>query len=212
MKRGLIKKLAVGGILTALVFLATYYLMVPFPPGYFNLGDVVIIASVLALDWKIGIVSAALGSALADVATGSFAIYAPFTFVIKGLMALIVWLVSMPADRISKNRIVMHATNQSVEKIALTGIGKIKAVLRRLTPVVGEAAILLLASIMGEIVMIGGYFAADTILFGVATAVGGLIIPNTFQAVAGAVGGFLLGLILRKLKLRNLIEPPKKQA
>lgn len=81
------KKLTYGGVFGALVFLGTWILQIPIVFGYLNLGDGIILASALLLG-PFAAVPAAIGSALADIAAG-YAIYAPFTFVIKGLVALI---------------------------------------------------------------------------------------------------------------------------
>ena len=188
MKSGLIKKLAVGGLLTALVFLATYFLKIPITipggSGYLNLGDVVIIASVLALDWKVGAVAAILGSTLADIA-GGWLLYAPFTFVIKGVMAIIIWLVSLPAEK----------------------VGKLKPLILLLAAVAGEA-IMIGGYFVADLVIYGWLPLPGMIL---PTAV--INLPfSAIQAVAGVVVGLGLGLILIKYKLRNMLETPKKQA
>jgi len=88
MGRNEIRKIAYGGVLTALVLVSTMFLKVPNGfQGYINLGDGVIFASALILGPFAGLVGA-LGSALADVFT-AYAIYAPGTFLIKGAMGLV---------------------------------------------------------------------------------------------------------------------------
>ena len=56
--------------------------------GYINLGDCVVLLSGWLLSPLYGFLAAGLGSALADVLSG-YTLYAPATFIIKGLMALI---------------------------------------------------------------------------------------------------------------------------
>ena len=56
--------------------------------GYINLGDGVVLLAGWLLSPIYGFLAAAVGSALADVFAG-YVIYAPATFLIKGLMALI---------------------------------------------------------------------------------------------------------------------------
>lgn len=80
-------KLTYGGVLGALIFLGTYILKVPIVNGYIHLGDGIILLSAIILG-PYAAVPAAIGSALADLASG-YAMYAPFTFVIKALMAVI---------------------------------------------------------------------------------------------------------------------------
>lgn len=91
--------------MTALTFLATFLLKFPgpIPPGYINLGDAIIIGAALALDIRIVWVAAGIGSALADILSPGAIIFAPFTFVIKSLEALVVWGISRPAGRMSKS-------------------------------------------------------------------------------------------------------------
>jgi uncharacterized membrane protein len=84
-----LKMLCFCAMFAALSCVATL-ISIPLPFGYFNLGDTVVIVCAWCLGAP-GIIAAALGSALADLILG-FAIYAPATAVIKGLMALVAWL------------------------------------------------------------------------------------------------------------------------
>lgn len=87
MNRKQIRMVAYGGILTALVLVATMYLQIPNGQGgNLNLGDGIIFASALIMGPFAGIV-AAIGSLLADLFT--YPQYAPATLIIKGLMGLI---------------------------------------------------------------------------------------------------------------------------
>jgi uncharacterized membrane protein len=82
-------KIAYGGILSAVIMLATWAITVPIPntAGYINLGDGVIFGISVILG-PFAAICAALGSALADLAYAA-PIYMPATFVIKGLMGLL---------------------------------------------------------------------------------------------------------------------------
>ena len=84
------KILVVGGLLAAVVAVATGYLKIPTAIGYFHLGDgfVFLAAAILG---PFGALAAAIGSTLADILAGYF-LYAPVTFLIKGLMGLLVAL------------------------------------------------------------------------------------------------------------------------
>lgn len=79
-------KITYGGVLAAVVMLATYVIVIPIPgnTGYFNLGDGVIfgIATILG---PFAAISAAIGSGLADLVAG-YSIYIPATVIIKGCM------------------------------------------------------------------------------------------------------------------------------
>jgi uncharacterized membrane protein len=86
--RDKILKIAFGGVLTAVIMLATFALKVPIPNqlGYFNLGDGVIFG-VSAILGPFAAICAGLGSALADLTYAP--IYIPGTFLIKGAMGLL---------------------------------------------------------------------------------------------------------------------------
>ena len=85
------KKLVVAALLAALCCVATMIIKIPSPlKGYLNLGDCVVLLSGWLLSPIYGFLAAGLGSALADIFCG-YVTYAPATFVIKGLMALIAY-------------------------------------------------------------------------------------------------------------------------
>ncbi|MCX8130527.1 MAG: ECF transporter S component [Clostridia bacterium] len=108
MNRFSTKKIVVSGLMIALVFIVTYlpFLHIPSPvnQGYFNIGDSVIMIAAILLGRKSGLVVGALGSALADVALGSF-IFAPVTFVVKGIEGYLVGLIAADTDGNSKGNI-----------------------------------------------------------------------------------------------------------
>ena len=84
-----IKRLVVAAIIAALTCVATMIIKIPSPlKGYLNLGDCVVLLAGWVLSPAYAFISAGLGSALADLFLG-YAAYAPATFIIKGLMALV---------------------------------------------------------------------------------------------------------------------------
>jgi len=84
-----IKKIVMAALLAALACVATMIIKIPSPlKGYLNLGDCIVLIAGWLLSPAYGFFAAALGSALADIFSG-YVIYAPATFLIKGLMALI---------------------------------------------------------------------------------------------------------------------------
>ena len=88
-KNGATKKIAIAALLAALTCVTTMIIKIPSPlKGYLNLGDCVVLLSGWMLNPAYGFLAAGLGSALADLFSG-YIVYAPATFVIKGLMALI---------------------------------------------------------------------------------------------------------------------------
>lgn len=84
-----VKRLVLSAILTALCIVATTVIAIPLPfKGYLNLGDVIVLLIAWLLPMRYAFVSAALGSMLSDILLG-YTLYAPATFIIKGLMAII---------------------------------------------------------------------------------------------------------------------------
>ena len=88
MKRNL-KTFVISALFAALICVATMVIKIPSPlKGYINLGDCVVLTAGWMLSPAYAFLAAGLGSAFADIFSG-YATYAPATFVIKGLMALI---------------------------------------------------------------------------------------------------------------------------
>lgn len=86
-----IKRATLAGLVCAAVAIATVFAAVPVPGvqgAYANAGDAAVYASAFMLGRSWGVLAAAVGSGLADILPGS-ALYAPATFVIKGMMAFI---------------------------------------------------------------------------------------------------------------------------
>lgn len=78
-----------AALMAALACVATMIIKIPSPlKGYLNLGDCIVLTAGWLLSPTYGFLAAGLGSALADVFSG-YVTYAPATFIIKGLMALI---------------------------------------------------------------------------------------------------------------------------
>lgn len=73
----------------ALTFVATYIIKIPTPGtgGYIHPGDAFVVLSGIILGPVWGGAAAAIGSALSDILGGYF-VYAPITFLIKGICAL----------------------------------------------------------------------------------------------------------------------------
>lgn len=88
-KKNATQKIVIAALLAALTCVATMIIKIPSPlKGYLNLGDCVVLLAGWTLDPIYGFLAAGLGSALADLFAG-YITYAPATFVIKGLMALV---------------------------------------------------------------------------------------------------------------------------
>lgn len=83
------KKIVMASLMVALICVATMIIKIPSPlKGYLNLGDCIVLVAGWILSPTYAFLAAGLGSALADVFSG-YVTYAPATFVIKGVMAVI---------------------------------------------------------------------------------------------------------------------------
>ena len=81
------KKLVMAALMAALTCVATMMITIPSPlKGYINLGDCLVLTAGWLLSPAYGFLAAGLGSALADLFAG-YVLYAPATFIIKGIMA-----------------------------------------------------------------------------------------------------------------------------
>lgn len=85
--------LLLHALFTALVAVVTIMITIPLigVDGYFNLGDIVIFSFAVISGRFEFFLGAGLGPAIADMVT-PWAIYAPFTFVVKATMYIVVFL------------------------------------------------------------------------------------------------------------------------
>lgn len=155
------RKLTYGGLIGALVFLATYIFSFPIPNGYLNFGDGIILISSVILG-PFAAVPAAIGSILADISAG-FAMYVPFTFVIKGLVAFV------PAMLLRGKKITWKT--------------------------------LVFPFALAELIMVIGYFIADTILWDL----GGIAaVPfNLLQGAFGMIIGIAGSIVVLKSRIKR---------
>jgi len=88
-----VMRIALGGVLSAVIMLATVAFPIPLPNhmGFINFGDGVIFG-VSAILGPFAAIAAALGSSLSDYLLG-YAVYIPATALIKGCMGLLAGIV-----------------------------------------------------------------------------------------------------------------------
>lgn len=85
------QKIVIASMFAALCCVATMIITIPSPlKGYVNLGDCVVLLSGWLLSPAYGFAAAGIGSGLADLFSGYF-VFAPATFIIKGVMSLIAY-------------------------------------------------------------------------------------------------------------------------
>ena len=82
------QKLILASMFAALSCVATMVIQIPAPTGYVNLGDAFVILAGFCLGPAYGFAAGGLGPALADLLLG-YTMYAPGTFLVKGLVAVI---------------------------------------------------------------------------------------------------------------------------
>ncbi len=88
-KKNSTQRIVMAALLASLTCVATMIIKIPSPlKGYLNFGDCIVLLSGWTLNPIYGFLAAGIGSALADLFSG-YVVYAPATFVIKGLMAII---------------------------------------------------------------------------------------------------------------------------
>lgn len=88
-----------ASLFAALVCVATMVIKIPTPlKGYANLGDCVVLVAGWLLSPGYAFLSAGIGSALADVFSG-YVMYAPVTFFIKGVMAVVAFYITSVAGK-----------------------------------------------------------------------------------------------------------------
>ena len=94
MKDNTTKKIVFAALLAALACVATMIIKIPTPlGGYIHAGDAVVVLAGFLVGPVWGALAAGLGSALADVISG-YVLYAPGTFVIKAVVALLAgWII-----------------------------------------------------------------------------------------------------------------------
>ncbi len=97
-----LRYLTVSALWAAIIFLAVFIIKIPLVNGYANIGDALIFTCALLMPLPYAMGAGAIGATLADIVSG-YAIYAPFTFVIKAVMVL--WFIPFKK---SKSKIIKH--------------------------------------------------------------------------------------------------------
>ncbi|MDK2823856.1 MAG: hypothetical protein PWQ67_1062 [Clostridia bacterium] len=105
-----VKKLTLGGLMIALVFVTTFSIKIPIPftQGYIHAGDSMIFIAAILLGWKYGAIAGGVGSALADI-LGGYANWALPTLIIKTIMGALVGWIAKDAkeNESSKNKVIL---------------------------------------------------------------------------------------------------------
>lgn len=178
MKLKKVNNLVLAALFSALICVATVFLTVstPIAGGYINIGDCFVFASIIILPAGYSMLSAGIGSALADIISGH-AIYSPASFVIKALMALAAGLIYTK----SKNAIISE-----------------KAIKHRKTRLIFSK---LAAAFVAECIMCAGYFVYEALILGYGLSAIGNLFPNAVQGVTGIILSVVLATAFEKSKV-----------
>lgn len=116
-----VKTLVTSALFAALICVATMVVKIPSPlKGYINLGDCMVLVAAFLLPPVYSFFAAALGSALADIFSGYF-VYAPATFIIKGLVALSAFFVFKMLSKKTKEEVAEIFSGIVAETLMVIG-------------------------------------------------------------------------------------------
>ena len=159
-----LQKTVMAALLCAVVFVFTF-LSIPMGIGNVNLGDGALLLTVWTLGGPWAAVSAALGSALADLASG-YALYAPATFVIKGAMVAVALL-------------VLHLLSHT----------KLSARIRRLLSAVAAELLMVLGYLVYEAALLGyGAGALVSVPFNAVQGLVAIVVSGVLYEALSRVG------------------------
>ena len=165
MKFNKVKLLVVTALFTALCVVCTMFVSVPMPGtgGYIHFGDAIIMLAATLLPWPFSIFVGAVGGALADIFVAP--VWAPYTLVIKALVALCIS---------NKKQKMLNVRN-------------------------------IIGVIVSFAITIGGYYLAESLIYGNWIAPVASMIGNLIQCVGSAIIFVLLSLTLDKMNFKTKI-------
>ncbi len=100
-----VKEIVKIGLMSALIYISTAAINIPIGPGgVIHLGDSMVFVAAILFGWKNAAFSGAIGMTLFDLLS-PYAVWAPYTFVIKGIMGAIAGAISHGNDRRGSNLI-----------------------------------------------------------------------------------------------------------
>ncbi len=131
-------KLALAALFAALVFVVTSLppISIPATTGYFNLGETIIYTAALVAGPLAGGIAGGVGASLADLYLG-YAVFAPGTFVIKGVEGVLVAFLNQKLQ--SK---ISNMTLRAAVSVVIGGLEMVTGYFLYEQLVLGTAAIL----------------------------------------------------------------------
>ena len=162
-------------MMTAMVMIATTFFKIPNAMGYIHLGDGFVLLAAIILPKKYACFAGGVGAGLADI-YGGYAVWAPWTLVIKIVMVLIVQLFF---DFLTK-----RASN-----------GK------HIAKIVGIPFAELFAYVLAVLWTVSGYYIAQGFISGNWIAPVADVPGNVLQAAVGSIIAILVSVTLGKTSL-----------
>ncbi|SHI34471.1 Uncharacterized membrane protein [Clostridium cavendishii DSM 21758] len=171
-----VRNLTLYGLFIALVYVATRFINIPGPTpgGLFHLGNVMFFTVAIVFGKKAGAISGGIGMALFDI-TSPYAVWAPFTFIIRFAMGYIIGVMAC-------REIVIYEKDS-----------KFKKKFKKIQPIVNNSIGIVLATI----IMIVGYYITEIILYGNIYAPLQSVYGNFMQCVVGTILGLPLASSLK---------------
>ncbi len=167
--------ICISALFAALITVVTaYFPKLPLAVGYVHLGDSLVCLAAAILPLPYSFLACALGGGLADLICG-YAVYAPASFAIKGLTALLF-------------------------RSVLDRSGKVKSIGDREAKIINLRN--LIALVPYAVICVGGYFIYELFIYGVESAIPGLLM-NFLQSVANAIVFAVFGVILDRVGVLN---------
>ena len=162
-------------MMTAMVMIATTFFKIPNAMGYIHLGDGFVLLAAIILPKKYACFAGGVGAGLADI-YGGYAVWAPWTLVIKIVMVLIVQLFF---DFLTKRA----SNGKHIAKIA------------------GIPFAELFAYVLAVLWTVSGYYVAQGFISGNWAAPIADVPGNVLQAAVGSVIAILVSVTLEKTSL-----------
>ena len=162
-------------MMTAMVMIATTFFKIPNAMGYIHLGDGFVLLAAIILPKKYACFAGGVGAGLADI-YGGYAVWAPWTLVIKIVMVLIVQLFF---DFLTKRA----SNGKHIAKIA------------------GIPFAELFAYVLAVLWTVSGYYVAQGFISGNWAAPIADVPGNVLQAAVGSVIAILVSVTLGKTSL-----------
>ena len=162
-------------MMTAMVMIATTFFKIPNAMGYIHLGDGFVLLAAIILPKKYACFAGGVGAGLADI-YGGYAVWAPWTLVIKIVMVLIVQLFF---DFLTKRA----SNGKHIAKIA------------------GIPFAELFAYVLAVLWTVSGYYVAQGFISGNWIAPVADVPGNVLQAAVGSVIAILVSVTLEKTSL-----------